>query len=271
MRIATLLALLALMTGLVALVWAGQRQLIYFPFGSVPRPREAGLPNAEQVAFATTDGLVLHGWFVPAPRSPGRFTVIVFNGNAGNRAHRAGLAAALREHGIAVLLMDYRGFGGNPGAPTEDGLANDALASRAYLLSRGDVDPSRVVYFGESLGTAVATTLAAEHAPAALILRSPFASMVDVGRTHYPFLPVRWLLRDRYEAIDAIARVTSPVLVIAGARDSIIPLDQSRRLFDAARAPKEMIVLPGADHNDYALLAGREMIDGIVRFLEGLR
>jgi len=269
MRIAVALA--AVVVVFLALIWTGQRRAMYFPFGGAPALRDAGLAGAEAVTFTTGDGLALAGWFVPALEAPARFTAIVFNGNAGNRAHRADLAAALREHGIAALLMDYRGFGGNPGAPTEDGLATDARAARAYLLSRDDVDPARVVYFGESLGTAVATRLAAEHAPAALILRSPFATMTEVGQFHYPFLPVRWLLRDRYEAIDAIARVTSPVLVIAGERDSIIPLDQSRRLFDAARAPKEMLVIPGADHNDSALLAGREMIDGIVRFLGGIR
>lgn len=271
MRIATLLVLLALMTGIVALIWAGQRRLIYFPFGSVPHPRDAGLANAEPVAFATADGLTLQGWFVPAPRPPAPFTVIVFNGNAGNRAHRAPLAAALNAHNLAVMLFDYRGFGGNPGAPGEAGLAADAEAARRFAVARPGVDASRLVYFGESLGTALAAPLAAAHPPAALVLRSPFASMTDVGQFHYPFLPVGLLLRDRFETLDAAARVTSPTLVIAGARDSIIPIEQSRRVFDAIAAPKELLILPGADHNDTALLSGRQMIDGIARFLEGLR
>jgi len=266
MRVAV--AVLILLTGLLALIWAGQRRLMYFPFGAVPSPRDAGLPDAEPVTFATGDGLTLQGWFVPAPDPPARFTVIVFNGNAGNRAHRATFAAALRRHDVAVLLFDYRGFGGNPGRPTEWGLALDARAARTYLLGRPDVDPSRIVYFGESLGTAVAVDLATEHPPAALILRSPFASMAEVGQVHYPFLPVRWLLRDRFAAADVIARVTSPLLVIAGERDAIVPLAQSRRLYDAAREPKQMVVIPGADHNDYALYAGDEMIAAIVRFLK---
>ena len=265
MRVAV--AVLILLAGLLALIWAGQRRLMYFPFGGVPSPREAGLPDAEPVTFATADGLTLHGWFLTAPERPARSTVLVFNGNAGNRAHRAPLAAALRQHNIAVLLFDYRGFGGNPGKPTERGLASDARAARTYLSGRPDVDASRIVYFGESLGTAVAVDLAAEHPPAALILRSPFASMADVGRFHYPFLPVRWLLRDRFAAVDVISRVTSPLLVIAGERDAIVPLAQSRRLFDAAREPKQMVVIEGADHNDHALFAGGEMIAAIVAFL----
>lgn len=256
----------AVALALLALIWAGQRRAMYFPFGGTPSLDGTGLARAEAVTLTTGDGLSLGAWFVRS-ETPARFTAIVFNGNAGNRAHRAELAVALSREGIAVLLMDYRGFGGNAGAPSEEGLARDARAARAYLLSRTDVDPDRIIYFGESLGTAVATRLAAEHAPAALILRSPFGSMAEVGRFHYPVLPVGLLLRDRYDAIEQIARVTSPVLVIAGDRDAIIPIAHSRRLFDAAREPKQFVVIEGADHNDFALLAGRDMIDAIAAFL----
>jgi fermentation-respiration switch protein FrsA (DUF1100 family) len=116
----------------------------------------------------------------------------------------------------------------------------------------------------------VAVGLAVEHPPAALVLRSPFTSMADVGRHHYPFLPVRLLLRDRFAAIDLIQRVRAPVLVIAGGRDQIVPVDHSRRLYDAAAPPKTLLVIPGADHNDDALLAGDEMVQAIVRFLQPL-
>lgn len=249
-----------------SVIWAGQRRAMYFPFGGTPSPGGTGLARAEAATLVTEDGLSLGAWFVPA-EAPPRFTAIVFNGNAGNRAHRADLALALARQGVAVLLMDYRGFGGNPGAPTEDGLAADARAARAYLLTRPDVDPDRIIYFGESLGTAVATRLAAEHPPAALILRSPFESMTRVGQFHYPFLPVGWLLRDRYDAASLIPRVASPVLVIAGDRDAIIPLEHSRRLFEAARDPKRLVVIAGADHNDFALLAGGQMMAAIAAFL----
>src|SRR5262245_48770130 len=182
----------------LAAVWAGQRRLIYFPFGHVPAPASVGLADAEPVTFTSADGIALDGWFVPSPRPSGGFTVVVFNGNAGNRAFRAPLAAALRTQGVAVLLFDYRGYGGNAGHPTELGLAQDARAARAYVVSRPDVAADRIVYFGESLGAAVAVTLATEHVPAALVLRSPFASLAEVGRHHFPFLPVAWLLRDRF-------------------------------------------------------------------------
>jgi hypothetical protein len=254
----------------LALIWTMQRRLMYFPTSGLPTPTEMGLTDVEPVTFETTDGLRLSGWFFTGFGPSRRITVLVFNGNAGNRAHRGPLAAALHRHGLQVLLLDYRGYGGNPGTPTEDGLAADSRAARAYLAGRPDVDPSRIVYFGESLGTAVAVDLAAEHPPAALVLRSPFTSMTDVGHHHYPFLPVRLLLRDRFAAIDKIQRIRAPLLVIAGGRDRIVPAENSRRLYDAAVAPKTLLVLPGADHNDYELLAGDEMIRAIVAFLRPL-
>ena len=163
-----------------------------------------------------------------------RNTVLVFNGNAGNRAFRVTLATALVRRGFQVLLFDYRGFGENPGSATERGLAQDARAARAFLAGRRDVDATRMIYFGESLGTAVAVELATEHPPAVLILRSPFTSMADVGQYHYPWLPVRALIRDRYDTLERMYRVKSPLLVIAGERDRIVPFDQSRRVYDAS-------------------------------------
>ena len=265
-------AVLALTVAVVvlAVIWIGQRRLIYFPDRHVSTPAEAGLTAVEAVEIPVQDGGILHGWFLPGPGQPAPFTVIVFNGNAGNRAYRAPLAAALRSHGLATLLFDYRGYGENQGAPTQRGLEADALAARAYVTGRPDVRPDRVVYFGESLGSAVATVLAAEHPPAALILRSPFTSLADVGRIHYPILPVGWLLADRFDSIEVIARVRSPVLVIAGDRDAIVPIAQSRRLFDTITAPKEMVVVAGADHNDDELLNGQQLIGALVSFLERL-
>jgi fermentation-respiration switch protein FrsA (DUF1100 family) len=220
------------------------------------------------VTFTGVDGVTLHGWFLPSARSPAWFTVLVFNGNAGNRAHRAELGAALRSHGLSVLLFDYRGFGENASTPTESGLAFDARAARTYVTERPDVDPARLVYLGESLGSAVATRLAAEHPPAALVLRSPFTSFVEVGRIHYPLLPVRWLLRDRFASIDQMSRVRCPLLVIAGSRDTIVPVDQSRRLYEAAPGPKTLVIVEGADHNDHELAAGDQMIRAVESFLQ---
>ncbi len=134
-------------------------------------------------------------------------------------------------------------------------------------MGRDGVHSDRLVYFGESLGTAVAIELAVAHPPAAVILRSPFTSMTDVGRYHYPLLPVRWLLRDRFDTLNRIGRVHAPVMMIGGDADSIVPIAQTRRVFEAARDPKTLLVIEGADHNDGSLLNGREMIDGVRWFL----
>ena len=261
-----MLVLGAILLILLAVIWTQQRTLIYFPFGHVPDPSAMGLKGATPVTFLTADGLTLNGWFItqtPAPRS----TIIVFNGNAGNRAMRVPLANALASQGLAVLLFDYRGYGGNPGSPTEAGLKEDARAALKHVLGRNDVDPKRLVYFGESLGSAVATELALEHPPAALILRSPFTSLVDIGRFHYTYLPVAWLLRDRFDTRERIGRIHVPLLVIAGDRDRIVPVSQSRRLYDAANEPKSLLIVPDADHNDPVLLAGRDMLAAILLLL----
>jgi len=146
----------------------------------------------------------------------------------------------------------------------------DARAARRYVESRADVDAHRIVYLGESLGTGVAVRLAVESRPRALILRSPFTSLVDVGKHHYPFLPVARLLRDRFSSLDHIARIGCPLLIIAAAEDTIVPATQSRRLFDAALEPKRLEMLEHVDHNDYALLAGPEMMAAVTTFLRGL-
>jgi uncharacterized protein len=291
----TLLVVAALLATPVVLLWAFQRRLLYFPTQTVP-PAASVLPGAEEVTFATADGLRLGGWFVPgqgpvdSPGHPGaglgyvpppgdptaagpgaaRPAVLVCNGNGGNRSMRAPLAAALARMGLHVLLFDYRGYGGNPGRPSEEGLAADARAALDHLAGRPEVDPARVVYFGESLGAAVALRLATERPPAALVLRSPFASLAEVGRLHYPLLPVSLLLRDRYDSAANAGRLAAPLLVVAGGRDRVIPADHSRRLFAAAPQPKRLAVLDGADHNDLDLLAGPWLLAELRRFLAGV-
>jgi uncharacterized protein len=260
-------ALLAMVLVVIALAWLLQRRLIYLAEpGEVPAAATI-LPAGEDVAFETADGLRLGGWFVPAATGHSQATVLVLNGNAGNRMARAPLAAELSRAGLSVLLMDYRGYGGNPGSPAEPGLLADARGARAYLAARGDVDPARLVYFGESLGAAVALRLAVERPPMALVLRSPFTSLADVGRLHYPFLPVRLLLKDRYAAIEQAGGLRCPVLVVAGAGDGIVPWEQSRRLAEAIPEPKRFVLIPGADHNSLELLAGQRLIDEVVRFV----
>ena len=267
--LATLVTVAVLVAVLLGLVWSQQRRLIYYPWPGRAPAAASVLPGSQEVTLDTEDGIRLHAWFVPAPTAGRGPAVVVCNGNAGHRALRAPLAAALSHAGLSVLLFDYRGFGGNPGRPSEDGLAADARAAQAWLAARPEVDPRRIAYFGESLGAAVALRLAVERPPAALVLRSPFTSLTDVGRLHYPWLPVGLLLADRYPSADRAADLTVPVLVVAGERDRIVPAALSRRLYDAAAEPKRFVLVPGADHNDATLLDGHELVGEILRFLEG--
>lgn len=262
---------LLLVVLVLLLAWLLQRSLIYFPSGGAPGPVESLLPGGEEVVLVTEDGLELGGWFLPADQQlqtkravP---AILVFNGNGGNRALRVPLAQALAANGMGVLLFDYRGYGGNPSSPMEEGLVMDARAAVAYLEDRGDVDPDRIVYFGESLGAAVAVSLARDRPPAGLILRSPFTSLVDMARTHYPLLPAGWLLKDRFASIDKIGAVKASLLAIVGAEDRVVPPEQSRRLFAAAGNGKRLLEIAGANHNDYVLLAGEEMLAAVGEFV----
>jgi fermentation-respiration switch protein FrsA (DUF1100 family) len=257
---------LAVAAGLLLLIWLGQRRLIYMPAGDRLPPAASMLPGAEDLLFTTDDGLELGGWFV-APAGGAWGAVLVCNGNAGDRSLRVPLAAALRRLGLAVLLFDYRGYGGNPGAPSAAGLALDARAARQALLSRLEIDPERLVYLGESLGAAVAIELAAEHPPAALVLRSPFTSMVEVGRLHYPLLPVGWILQDRFPSLQRIAGIQSPLLILAGSADGVVPAAQSQKLYDAAPGPKHLVHFPGAGHNDAEFRDGDRFITEVLAFL----
>jgi uncharacterized protein len=245
---------------LVFAAWVLQDRLIYLPAGNVGTPEDAGLPEAQELALPTEDGLTLDAWYVPPTGEVTGAAVLVLPGNAGNRAHRAPLARALSRAGLSVLLLDYRGYGGNPGRPSESGLGADARAAYKALSARGDVE--RVVVFGESLGAAVAVDLAQRADIHALVLRSPFTSLRDVARVHYPFLPAGALLRDRFDVEDAVRRVGAPVVVIAGARDSIVPPEQSRQVARAAGA--ELIEVAEADHNDPSLGAGEAVVRAIV-------
>jgi fermentation-respiration switch protein FrsA (DUF1100 family) len=251
----------------IALLWLFQRQLMYAPASGVPSAG-ALLPGRQEVTFPTEDGLRLAGWFVPAAGGAARpTTVLIFNGNGGNRGYRARLVSALTQAGVAVFVFDYRGYGGNPGSPSEAGLLADARAARAYLLGRADVDPARLVYLGESLGAAVALGLAVEQPPTALILRSPFTSMVEMARLSYPFLPVDLLVWDRYPSLERVERIAAPLLVVAGTGDRLIPLAQSESLYERAMAPKRLVLVPGADHNSPPLADGPPLVEAVTRFL----
>jgi len=268
-----------LIAGMVALVivaflYINQRSLVYFPGSATPS--DDLLPaGADTVVLQTDDGLRLSAWFLPpaaeslpadAERAP---AVLICNGNAGDRSYRLPLAIALAERGFAVLVFDYRGYAGNPGSPSEDGLRADARAAVEALAARPEVDPERIAYFGESLGAAVAGGLALERPPAALVLRSPPPSIAEVGRHHYPYLPIfDALLFDRFPLAEQVRGMGIPLLVLVTERDEIVPAVLSRRVFDAAAEPKRYVALSAAHHNDPALFAGDELLAEVTSFLD---
>jgi uncharacterized protein len=260
----TALVLIIVVSLLLGGFWIVQRRLIYFPEPSEVPAASAVLPGVRDVRLQTDDGLHLGAWLLSA-RGPDRgVTVLVANGNAGNRSLRAPLASALSAAGFAVLLFDYRGYGGNPGRPTESGLALDVRAAYRFLTEDAAVLPQKLLYYGESLGAAVVVELATEHPPAGLLLRSPFTDLAAVGRVHYPYLPVGLLLRDRYPVAERVAAVSVPLTVVYGGADEIVPPEQSRAVAQAARGPTQVVEVRGADHNDPALLYGAELIRAVV-------
>jgi fermentation-respiration switch protein FrsA (DUF1100 family) len=257
-------AVVAVVALLLGSLWVFQRRMIYFPSGAPVPPASSILAGARDVRLETTDGLSLGAWFVPGVEPDRRIAVLVANGNAGDRAGRAPLARALSERGLSVLLFDYRGYAGNEGSPSEDGLALDVRAARRHLVETAGIPPERVIYFGESLGTGVVVELATEHPPGGLVLRSPYVDLAAVGRAHYPFLPVGLLLRDRFPVADRLATIDVPVTIVYGTHDSVIPPEQSRAVAEAVRGPLHVVEVDGADHNDAVLLDGPALVDAVV-------
>lgn len=230
--------------GLLALMFVFQRALQYFPDPTRVAPAQAGLPQAEEVTFSSSDGEKLIAWYAP-PRS-GKPFVIYFQGNAEGLAARAGRFTWLTADGTGLLALAYRGYGGSTGRPSEDGLIRDAVA--AYDFARERYPAERIVLFGESLGTAVAVALAAGHEIGALILDAPFSSAADVGAAAYPFAPVRWLMKDKFHSDERIARVSAPLLVLHGEDDRIVPIRFGEKLFALAREPKRFVRFPQGGH-----------------------
>jgi hypothetical protein len=223
--------------------------LLYFPSRTFyATPADAGLEH-EEIAFDAEDGMRLHGWWMPAQRRPALAHVLLSHGNAGNIGDRVVHARLLADAGLDVFLFDYRGYGLSEGSPDEAGTYRDARAAREALVRQAGVDAGRVVYLGESVGGAVALALAVEAPPLGLVLQSAFTSIRDMGRLHYPFIPPA-LVPDAYPNLRRIAELRSPLLVIHGDRDDIVPVAHGRALFEAAPQPKRIEIVRGAGHND---------------------
>ena len=231
--------LFVLWLAVVGYMYFAQRSLMYHPAPGLPAPP----PPFGEILLQTKDGLDLVAW--EARAEPGRPVLIYFHGNGGSIAGRVFKVMRYVEAGYGVLLVSWRGYGGNPGSPSEEGLLADGRAALAHV---GEGAP--IVLLGESLGSGVAVRLAAERAPAGLILEAPFTSAADVGARAYWWLPVRLLIRDRFDSLRWIGRVQSPLLLLHGERDDVVPPEQGRRLLAAANEPKRGVFLPRAGHAD---------------------
>ncbi len=242
--------------GIALLAWgcreSVERALIYMPSRELyGTPANLGLPYRE-IWFRAEDGVALHGWLVPG-MSP--VTLLWFHGNAGNVSHRLdNIREIHRRLGIGVFIFDYRGYGRSEGTPSEAGLYRDARAARAALLKEAGVDASRIVYFGRSLGAAVAVELALAERPAAIILETPFLSVQSMANRTLP--GAGFLMRTRFDSLSRIGQISAPLLVLHGDADEVVPHAEGRRLFEAAREPKAFYTIPRARHNDTYIVGG---------------
>ena len=262
------LAVLAL-TILGATVVALEDRFIYYPIRALAgTPARLGLPYQDAL-FESSDGVRLHGWFVPGHRD---LTWVWFHGNAGNISHRLENIALIRERlGVHVFIFDYRGYGQSAGQPSEQGLYRDAAAALAYVRTLPEVDPDRLVLFGRSLGASIAVEMAAREPPRGLILESPFTSVAAMARVAFPFLPLGPLIRTRYDSLARIDQVCAPLLVLHSPTDEVVPYAQGQELFAAAPEPKWFHAIGGgAGHNDSYLVGGDPYWQALADFLNNL-
>ena len=248
--------ILSIYIAILILLFVRQRQLL-FPAGVEPPSLErAGLVGLmEPVKIVTADDLTLLSWYRRPPTANAPL-VVLFHGNGGTIEIRAAKARAYIDAGFGVLLVEYRGYGGNPGSPSEAGLNADGRAALAFAAAQG-APSTRWILIGESLGTGVAVQMAVENHISALVLEAPYTSVADVAQSDFPWFPVWWLVRDRFDSADKIARIGVPLFIVQGERDEVIPVQFGKALFAAAVEPKEALWLPDAGHD----VLGRSDVD----------
>src|ERR1043166_9008834 len=246
---------------IAALAYFAQRSLMYFPERTRTAPAAAGFPQAEEVELTTSDGERVIAWHVP-PRGD-KPVVLYFHGNGGALKWRAGRVARIGAGGAWLLALSYRGYGGSTGRPSEAGLLRDAEAAYAFATARYPAE--RLALYGESLGTGVAVALAAEHKVGKVILEAPFTSAVEIGAAAYPFLPVRLLMHDQFRSDERIAKVTAPVLVLHGARDTIVPISHGERLYALIAAPQKFVRFAEGYHGDLDQYGAQAAVHELLR------
>jgi len=233
--------------GVAGLLYAYQRDFLYFPDIRRPVATPANIPTFKEVDLVTADGLRLLAWYVPPPE--GRPVLLYFHGNGGHVGYRWDRLSQFAASGYGVLMPEYRGYGGNEGQPSEAGFFADAEIAITFLEKEG-IPPDRVVVYGASLGTGVATRVASEHQVAALVLEAPYTSITVMAAAQFPYFPVSLMLKDQFDSLSRIARVRAPILIMQGTQDRIVPPALGRELFVAAPEPKEFWSSPDGGHDD---------------------
>jgi fermentation-respiration switch protein FrsA (DUF1100 family) len=250
-------------------LWLRLREpkMIYYPSHEIEQtPAQRGW-KFDDVWLTTSDGVRINAWFLPSVHD-GRLTVLLFHGNAGNISHRLEKLAILRELGANVFIIDYRGYGRSEGIPHEQGTYLDAQAAYEYLTKERKIDPRAIVAYGESLGSAVAVDLASKVPVGGVIVEEAFTSIGDVGQKMFPFLPVRWLVRNKYDTAGKIGRINAPLLILHSRDDEYFSLRHAERLLTAAAEPKQLVVLHGG-HNDAFLVSEQIYREALKQFFAG--
>ena len=243
-------------------IYFAQRSLMYFPDTAHITPAAAGLPEAEEVPLTAADGTRIHVWHVP-PRGD-RPVIIYFHGNGGSLAGDVGRFHQLISDGIGLIGVEYRGYGGNEGSPSEQGLIADAEAAYAFATAHYPVQ--QIVVWGGSLGSGVAVALAAEKPIGRLILSAPFTSTEAVGAQHYWYLPVRLLMKDQFHSDERIGKVKAPLLILHGMHDRTVPYAMGEQMFELANKPKHIVRFLDGGHDD---LDSHGALNAVARFLAG--
>jgi fermentation-respiration switch protein FrsA (DUF1100 family) len=244
-----------------------ETQLIFYPSATIERtPRQAGL-DFEDVFFVTRDNVRLNGWFIPHRQA--RSTMVWFHGNAGNIGHRVENIKLLHDRlQINIFIFDYRGYGRSEGRVSEEGTYLDAEAALDFVRSQLGVEPRKIILFGRSLGAAVAAEMANRFDSQGLILEAPFVSIQEMARVVFPFLPIGPLLQTQYDVREKIQKIKTPLLVLHGDRDEVIPFTQGKMVFDAAPEPKKFFTIGGARHNDTYLVGGESYFQQLQSFID---
>lgn len=261
-------ALVAAWATLVVLIYTFQDRLVFYPrrlVASALAEIRRQYPHAQEIELPTADGERLHGWFLPgaSPQAP---LIIYFGGNAEEVSWQ--LARAADYPGHALLLMNYRGYGASSGRPQQEALCADALQVYDAFARRADIDASRIVLVGRSLGSGVAIHVAARRKVAGVVLLTPYDSLRAVAAHHYPLLPVGMLLRHPFDAMTEIKNVHIPALILAAGHDTVVPKNHARALYEAWRGRKIWHELSSADHN--SIDAHPQYVSAIQSFLRTL-